>query len=89
MLTVATDIADVMSVHCYYDNNSYESIADVSNAHYHCAFTGLVPPHSPKLGVSYLKTEAHRFVSNLVTMPRVRVRERLRGFVEVVRAFRQ
>jgi hypothetical protein len=30
------------------------AIADVSNAHCYCAFAGLVPPHSLKLGQSHL-----------------------------------
>jgi hypothetical protein len=53
-------------------------ITYVISAHWYCAFTGLVPPRSQKLGPSYLKTEAHRAISNLVIGVKVRVsRQRL------------
>jgi hypothetical protein len=45
MLTIVTGIADVIML-----------VAIVVWAY---AFIGLVPPHSPKLGLIYLKNEAH------------------------------
>jgi hypothetical protein len=42
--TVTTGIADIIMV-----------VATIVGC---CAFAGLVPPHSPKLGLTYLKTEA-------------------------------
>jgi hypothetical protein len=44
MPTVATGIGDV--------------IMHVATVVGYCAFTGLVPSRSPKLGLTYLKTEA-------------------------------
>jgi hypothetical protein len=43
--------------------NHYKGIATDQNVHVAtvvgcCAFAGLVPPRSPKLGLTYLKTEA-------------------------------
>jgi hypothetical protein len=43
--------------------NHYKGIAMGQNVHVAtvvgcCAFAGLVPPRSPKLGLAYLKTEA-------------------------------
>jgi hypothetical protein len=45
MLTVATGITDVI-----------KPVATMVGC---CAFAGLVPPRSPKLGVNYLKTKVH------------------------------
>jgi hypothetical protein len=64
-------------------------IADVSNTCCYCAFTGLVSPRSSKLELSYLKTETCIAVSNFITRTRVCVRERQRGFGEIVHASRQ
>jgi hypothetical protein len=53
--------------------------SDISTDRCYSIFTGLVPPHSLKLGLSYLKTKAHWAISNLVTRPRAHVRKRPRG----------
>jgi hypothetical protein len=78
VLTIARGIVDIISTTI--------GIGNVSNAHCYCAFTGLVPPQSPKLELSYLKTEVCGGVSNLVTRPRARMQEWPRGFGEAVHA---
>jgi hypothetical protein len=40
-------------------------IDDVSNARFYCVSAGLVPLHSPKLGLNYLKNEAHALRNKL------------------------
>jgi hypothetical protein len=47
------------------------STNDISNECCYCAFASLVPPHSSKLELRYLKTEAYKVVLNIVTRPRV------------------
>jgi hypothetical protein len=79
MTTVATDITMTTVATC---------ITDGSNIGCYCASVGLVPLRSLKLGLSYLKIEACRVVSNLVTRTRVHVQERLRGFGEAVQVSR-
>jgi hypothetical protein len=64
-------------------------IADISNANCYCAFTGLVPHRSPKLGLGYLKTKACEAILKLVTRSRALVREQSRGFGEAVHASEQ
>jgi hypothetical protein len=63
VLTIATSITDVIGTHCYYDNSSKRHCS----ARSYCTFTGLVPPHSPKLELGYIKIEARKAVLNLVT----------------------
>jgi hypothetical protein len=53
--------------------------SDINTARCYFVFTGLVPPRSLKLGLSYLKTKARCAISNLVTRLHARVRERARG----------
>jgi hypothetical protein len=64
-------------------------IVDVISAHCYGAFTSLLPPYSPKLGLRYLKTKVHGAILNLVTRPRACVRERLWGFGDALRASRR
>jgi hypothetical protein len=49
-------IADISNIHCYCDHSS-QGIANVSSARSYCIFTGLVPPCSPTVGLSCLKTK--------------------------------
>jgi hypothetical protein len=44
-----------------------------------CAFTGLVPPRSLKLVLTYLKIESHWAISNVDTRPRARIRVAAEG----------
>jgi hypothetical protein len=39
-------------------------IDDVSNARFYCVSAGLVPLHSPKLGLNYLKMKRMHYVIN-------------------------
>jgi hypothetical protein len=59
-------------------------IVDVISVSCYCVSTGVVPPHSPKLGVSYIKTKAHGAVSNLVTRSHARIRVETEGVGEGV-----
>jgi hypothetical protein len=68
MLTVSMEIADVIML--------------MTTMVRYCAFDGLVPPHSPKLGLAYLKTKTHRVVSNIDTRPHARMRLRGRRGLE-------
>jgi hypothetical protein len=59
-------------------------IIDVISVGCYCVSTGVVPPRSPKLGVSYIKTKARGVVSNLVTRSRARIRVETEGVGEGV-----
>jgi hypothetical protein len=53
------------------------------------AVVGVVSPQSPKLELSYLKTEVRGGLSNLVTRPRAHMQEWPRGYGEAVRTSEQ
>jgi hypothetical protein len=86
VLIVVMGITNVINVYCYCATMTVETgTDDISNDCCYCAFAGLVPQRSLKLGLSYLKTKACLAVLNLDTRPRALVQERLRGFGEAVR----